>query len=355
MNKPISYLQTDARWSYNDYSVLGKEKTNIYVSGCAPTCTAMVIASLKDKSVTPATCAAWSVQHGYKAVGAGTYNTFFVPMLAAYGIKATYLPEYCYHNLSHKNHTKVKEALKAGKLVIANAGPGLWTSGGHFILAYGLDDDNNVYINDPASTKAVRLKNTFDTFAYQMKYYWIIEVPESYTGISKSSSSSKNYLSYGDKGAAVSTTQKMLKELNYYTGNIDGSYGPLMQKAVEKVQKATGLTIDGIYGPKTKATVEKIYNNRITLTNPFKAGQVYTLKYDVKVRSDAGTGTAWKKYSQLTADGKKHAYNTNSYAVLKAGTQVSALEIKTLSNGEIWVRIPSGWIAAMYGGESYMK
>ena len=355
MKKPISYLQTDARWAYNDYSVPGKEKTNIYVSGCAPTSAAMVIASLKDKSVTPATCAAWSVKHGYKAVGAGTYNTFFVPMLAAYGIKATYLSEYCYHNLSHKNHAKVKAALKSGKWVIANAGPGLWTSGGHFILAYGIDNSDNVYINDPASTKATRLKNSFNTFAYQMKYYWIIDVPESYAGTSKPAASGKNYIAYGDKGAAVSTAQKILKDLGYYTGNIDGSFGPLMQKAVEKVQKAMGLKVDGSYGPETKKAVENVYKNRVVTSNPYKVGSTYVLKYDVKVRDGAGTSSRWKKYSQLTSDGKKHAYSTNSYAVLKAGTQVSVLEVKSLSNSEIWIRIPSGWIAAVYGGCFYIK
>lgn len=354
MKKPVSYLQTDARWAYNDYSVAGKEKTNIYVSGCAPTCAAMVIASLADRNVTPATCAKWSVEHGHKAVGAGTYNTFFVPMLAAYGIKATYLGEYCYHNLNHQNHAKVKNALKSGKWVIANAGPGNWTSGGHFILAYGIDDSNNVYINDPASTKEVRLKNSFDTFAYQMKYYWIVEIPSNYSEIKDNTSNSKNYLTYGDKGASVSTAQKTLKELGYYTGNVDGSFGPLMQKAVEKVQKALGLTVDGYYGPATKKAVENVYNARLT-SDKFVVGKTYTLLYDVKVRTGAGTDMRWKKRSELTTDGQKHAYSNNSYAVLKTGTQVTAQEVKQISENEIWIRIPSGWIAAVYDGCRYVK
>lgn len=352
MRKPIDYKQYDSRWAYHDYSVKGKEKTNIYVSGCAPTSAAMVIASLKDASVTPATCADWSVSHGYKAVGAGTYNTYFVPQLAAYGIKAEYLSSYCYHNLNHLSHAKVKTALKNGKWVIANAGPGLWTSGGHFILVYGIDDHDNVYINDPASTKAARLKNTFDTFAYQMKYYWIIDVPKDN---GKPSINVKQHLAYGDTGSDVGAAQTMLKTLGYYKGEIDNSFGPFMKSAVLSAQKAFGLEQDALYGPKTKAATEKAYKAEIASQSSYKAGKNYKLLYDVKVRAGAGTKYAWKRCSALTADGRKHAYSSNGYGVLKAGTTVTALEIRKISNSEIWLRIPSGWVAAVYGGCKYIQ
>ena len=61
-NRPVKYLQTDKRWGALDYSAKG-EKTNIAKSGCGPTCAAMVIATLKDKSVTPKETAAWSKKH----------------------------------------------------------------------------------------------------------------------------------------------------------------------------------------------------------------------------------------------------------------------------------------------------
>lgn len=353
MRKPVDYKQYDSRWAYADYSVKGKENTNIYVSGCAPTSAAMIIASLKDSKVTPLTCANWSVAHGYKAVGAGTYNTYFVPQLAAYGIKATYLSSYCYHNLNHASHAKVKDALRAGKWVIANAGPGNWTSGGHFIVAYGIDSADNVYINDPASTKASRLKNKFNTFAYQMKYYWIVEVPDSYKEPVKPAT--KGYLSYGDVNTDVGAAQKMLKTLGYYKGNIDNSFGPQMLTSVKSAQKALKLEVDGNYGPKTKAAVEKAYRSKVNANTAYKVNTNYKLVYDVKVRAGAGTKYRWKKYSELSADGKKHAYSSNSYAVLRAGTTVTVLEVKKISSSETWVRIPSGWLAAIYGGSKYIK
>ena len=42
--QPVSYLQTDPRWSSQDYSARG-EKTSIGASGCGPTAVAMVLAS----------------------------------------------------------------------------------------------------------------------------------------------------------------------------------------------------------------------------------------------------------------------------------------------------------------------
>ena len=86
----------------------------------------------------------------------------------------------------------------------------------------------------------------------------------------------------------------------------------------------------------------------------YKVGSVYTLQVNLNVRSGAGTNYAKKMYSSLTADGKKNAVQGNSYAILKKGTRVTCKELKTVS-GDIWMKIPSGWIAAYYNGEKYVK
>lgn len=49
----------------------------------------MVIATLKDKNVTPVTTAEWSMAHGYKALNQGTYYTYFLPQFNQYGINAS--------------------------------------------------------------------------------------------------------------------------------------------------------------------------------------------------------------------------------------------------------------------------
>lgn len=85
----------------------------------------------------------------------------------------------------------------------------------------------------------------------------------------------------------------------------------------------------------------------------FAVGQTYTTQVDLKVRKGAGTDKAWKLKTELTKDGQKHAYD-QKYAVLKSGTKVSCLEVANIGN-DVWIRIPSGWIAGYYDEKVYLK
>lgn len=51
------------------------------------------------------------------------------------------------------------------------------------------------------------------------------------------------------------TIQTKLKRWGYYTGSVDGIYGPLTKKAVRYFQSKNGLAVDGIVGPKTAAAL----------------------------------------------------------------------------------------------------
>ena len=53
----------------------------------------------------------------------------------------------------------------------------------------------------------------------------------------------------------IKLVQKKLKNWGYYTGAVDGIYGPNTKKAVIKFQKLNGLTADGIIGNKTLAAL----------------------------------------------------------------------------------------------------
>ena len=174
--KPVSYLQTDPRWKTHNYSAKGEQKT-IGSSGCGVAVSAMVIASLKDPAVTPVTTAEWSMSHGYKALNQGTYYSYFVPQFSAYGITCERLNQAnLYGKSTSAAHEKALLALQGGDWVIACMGKGNWTSTGHFILLYRFEN-GFVYINDPASTKETRLKSTWDLFAGQVKYMWVVRVP----------------------------------------------------------------------------------------------------------------------------------------------------------------------------------
>lgn len=71
--------------------------------------------------------------------------------------------------------------------------------------------------------------------------------------------SSTGYVSLreGSTGDAVRQLQSKLKELGFYSGNVDGSYGTATVTAVRNFQSSTSLRVDGIAGP---ATQRKLYS-----------------------------------------------------------------------------------------------
>ena len=54
---------------------------------------------------------------------------------------------------------------------------------------------------------------------------------------------------------------------------------------------------------------------------------------------------------QLSVNARQNAYSTGH---LKKGTVVTCLETKKVGQ-DVWMRIPSGWCAAYYDEEYYIK
>lgn len=59
-------------------------------------------------------------------------------------------------------------------------------------------------------------------------------------------------LKRGDRGDAVVTLQKRLRELGYLTDTADGIFGDTTEEAIKKFQKAVGLAADGVAGATTQ-------------------------------------------------------------------------------------------------------
>lgn len=280
MLKPVSYLQTDKKWKNTSYSVKG-ESTTIGRAGCGPTCGAMIVAALKNNKITPVEACAYALANGFKQKGGGTYANFFPAFFKKYGINCQIL-----WSSAESQDKKVTDALKKGDWVIACMGKGLWTSGGHYILAYGTDG-TNVFINDPASTKSSRTCAKLSQFLKESKYYIIVDVPNSakssdtaytkfvkscqkvvglpQTGIADSKLLSKTVTLKANgtnkQHGLVKPVQTYLKALGYYNGNIHGFFDPAMAEDVKvyqkKVVKLTGKNIDGIITAK-KNTWKKL-------------------------------------------------------------------------------------------------
>jgi hypothetical protein len=64
-------------------------------------------------------------------------------------------------------------------------------------------------------------------------------------------------LQLNDTGPQVKLLQAALKQLGFYTGAVDGSFGPATQSAVQQFQSANGLSPDGVVGPQTLTTLKQ--------------------------------------------------------------------------------------------------
>lgn len=62
---------------------------------------------------------------------------------------------------------------------------------------------------------------------------------------------SKRTLRKGNKGALVTTLQRLLLARGFNPGPIDGIFGQRVENAVRCAQKANNITVDGIVGPQT--------------------------------------------------------------------------------------------------------
>lgn len=177
MIKPVDYKQHDSKWGGLPYAVDG-EKSTIKSAGCGPTAMADVLAAIVSPYIDPLTTASWARMKGYKVYKSGTSYSFPVAIGKAFGVKVIRLnTKSIYKDAYSPYHDMVKKEIDKGNWIIACMGPGLWTSSGHYITVYGLENDK-VYINDPASAKSTRSCAPWSTFISQVKYYWVVEVPE---------------------------------------------------------------------------------------------------------------------------------------------------------------------------------
>ena len=142
-------------------------------------------------------------------------------------------------------------------------GKGHWTKSGHYILVYGYEN-GIVYIADPASNKADRLKNTWDLLKNEVKYYWSVDMSGRQV-VSDGDYRQKDFvrecqycLGAGLDGVAGNQTlsktisvsskknkrhfvviplQNKLKKLGLYTGAIDKSVGSRTTNGINAYQK----------------------------------------------------------------------------------------------------------------------
>lgn len=154
--------QWDERWGYAPYGT-----SIVAVSGCGPTCMAMVAAGLTgDPSVTPAKVAAYGTANGY----VDEYNDTYWRFMKEAGVNWNLS---CYDGMLTEE--QVKTELQAGHPIICSVGPGDFTQIGHFIVLTQYME-GKVRVNDPFSQKNSSKEWVFAEIEDQIKAMWIFSV-----------------------------------------------------------------------------------------------------------------------------------------------------------------------------------
>ena len=136
MATKVYYNQGDSRWGSHPYPAPGYENATVKSAGCGPTCAAMIVSSTKE-IIRPDTMCDISKQNGYRVSG-GTSDGLFTYVSQRWGIEMKRVYS------SYEAH----QACKEGYYVVICCGSGLWTTGGHYILAVGASGDK-IEIYDP--------------------------------------------------------------------------------------------------------------------------------------------------------------------------------------------------------------
>ena len=148
------YSQIDPRWKNKLYTSTGNSSQTMGSSACGPTCSAMVVSSIKG-TILPTTMADLYVQYGFRSANNGTYWSAFRWTADVFDIG--------YKEVQRLND--VCDLLEENYMVISACGNGLFTTGGHFILIYGYEDTNGNGQCDSGD----RLK-IYDPYLYSGKF-----------------------------------------------------------------------------------------------------------------------------------------------------------------------------------------
>lgn len=121
-----------------------------------------------------------------------------------------------------------------------------------------------------------------------------------------------------------------------YFYSYDQNYPRSKHEPMTKI-KHTYSSFLGVLRPKKQ--------NKIVTPPDIKPG-VYKLKTKRGVYKGYGSKTGLIKVAFLTPNGKKHAVSkkSNADAYLKKNTSVTITEVKHLTTGHLWAKIPSGYI-----------
>lgn len=162
--------------NYGDVPFGSVKGATLRSHGAAQVAFAMVVSSLNSSNISPKDVVKWKDTTKY-CVNEGTKWEYFKNVVHHYGFV-------CQNDSAGFNEAIA--ALKQGKPVICIQGPGLFTSGGHFIVLRGITSTGKILVSDPnggnankwgLSTSQYLYKEwTFDQISARATNYWIFSI-----------------------------------------------------------------------------------------------------------------------------------------------------------------------------------
>ncbi len=329
------FSQIDNRWRNVQFSSIGNINQTIGSSGCGPTCASMVVTSIKGL-YTPEQMANLFLKYGYRSANNGTYWSAFRFTADVFDIE-------------YKELVKLDDvcnALNDNWMCIAACGNGLFTTGGHFVLIYGIDGDTlKIYdpylYNEKFNTATRRGKTVINGNTI----YCNKEVFREYANYSRFFCF-KN-LNIASQDANANLTEEKQEETKVTTRNTAGNYYKLkancnlwsnsdltgtrysyLKNTKIKVLKNINDEVDYIYVPATGryAYINIAWYNGSSVSNTSSSTKTMTVIAKSGLNIRVGPGTNYKKVG---------AY---SY-----GTKVT---VYSINNG--WAKVNNGYMCAQY-------
>lgn len=325
------YGQNDRRWANILYTSTGNRSQTIKASGCGPTSTAMIVSS-SIGAITPPEMSTIYVKNGFRTANNGTAWAAMAFTADYFGFRKFY-PTSSYSSVFDALRTDADKDGVSDYFVIVSCGPGLFTTGGHYIALMG-DNGGTIRVHDPymywgkfttASRKAANVsvsgniayvsESNFKKYA-NMKYAWVFSNDHKSTSKdtsgSNSSSASKpskvNYTRY------VATKSDILNVRKGPGKNYD---------VVGSLKKGTKVTVTQVDGSWSKIGKNRWVSSAYLSAVPVKSSSsAASISYKTKVNSTYKFKSNTKLYSKSNLSGTVYQYKAGTSA--KVISHVSA-------------------------------
>ncbi len=310
----VYYNQMDSKWSNHPYPSANHPSATVGTSGCGTTCAAMVVSSCKE-IIKPDIMSDISMENGYRGLE-GTSDGLFSYVSNRWGIEMKTL------HSSFEAH----QACKEGYFVVICCGAGLWTTGGHYILAVGAND-TEIEIYDP-----YLYNGKFNQLGRQGKVR--LEGVSAWVEINtfKANSNAQRFYAFKvNDSQEVKPVQPTTPQPK--TAWVNTSSMPL------NVRNSANGTIIGSVAKGTKVTVYEESNGWSRIDQGWVASSYLTYSEPVSIVSTVGQtrkfAGATKIYSNSNLTGTQYDYKANTSVEILENVNSNVDKIKVTQTGRI--------------------